>query len=96
VKWVCNRILRDNDATFAQYRTLLSPIQWSLLTAIAREDGTGSLSGASFLNKYRLSASGARRALTALLEKEMIFSQATRESVIYHVYNRFLTRWLQE
>jgi AAA+ ATPase superfamily predicted ATPase len=96
VKWVCNRILRDNDATFAQYRTLLSPIQWSLLTAIAREDGTGSLSGASFLNKYHLSASGARRALTALLEKEMIFPQATRESVIYHVYNRFLTRWLQE
>ena len=96
VKWVCNRIIRENDTTFAQYRTLLSPVQWSLLTAIAREDGTSSLSSASFLNKYCLSASGAQRALTALLEKEMIFPQVTRDSLTYHVYNRFLTRWLQE
>lgn len=96
VKLICSHILRSNDMIFAQYRTLLSPVQWSLLSAIAREDGASSLLNAAFLHKYQLTVSGTQRALVALLDKEMIFAQATREKVTYHVYNRFLTRWLQE
>jgi len=96
VKMVCNNILRSNDITFAQYRTLLSPVQWSLLSAIACEDGVSSLLNSTFLHKYRINTSSIQRAVKALLDKEMIFSEVTRETTIYHVYNRFLTKWLQE
>ena len=95
VKLVCKEILDEQEAIFMQYRNLLSPIQWSLLKAIAKEQKASSLSSSTFLTRYELTLSGSQRALKALLDKEMIYAETTAETTYYQVYNCFLGRWLE-
>ena len=44
VKQVCSNLLLSQQATYVQYRQLLSPVQWQLLIAIAKEGKCISLS----------------------------------------------------
>jgi hypothetical protein len=78
-----------------QYRSLLSPIQWQLLVAIAKESCVTEPQAQRFLQKYNIgAASSAKKALDALLDKEMVFSIESTEKTAYRVYNVFLMRWL--
>ncbi|MDR2233394.1 MAG: hypothetical protein LBE56_09765 [Tannerella sp.] len=79
-----------------QYRSLLSPIQWKTLIAIAKEELVMEPQAKEFLQKYHIgAASSARKALDALIDKEMIVSVETSGKTAYRVYNDFLMRWLQ-
>jgi hypothetical protein len=79
-----------------QYRSLLSPIQWQLLLAIAKEGLITEPQSQNFLQKHKIgAASSAQKALKALLDKEMIYPIETTEKTIYRVYNVFLMRWLE-
>jgi len=79
-----------------QYRSLLSPIQWQLLVAIAREGLVFEPQAQGFLQKYKIgAASSAKKALQALLDKEMIFTIESTQKTAYRIYNVFLMRWLQ-
>ena len=79
-----------------QYRSLLSPIQWQLLVAIAKEGLVFEPQAQVFLQKHKIgAASSAKKALNALLEKEMIFTIESPEKVAYRIYNVFLLRWLK-
>ena len=96
VKQVCDEQLIMQQANFMQYRNLLSPVQWQLLIAIAKEGLLTEPQSQSFLQKHKIGAvSSARKALKALLDKEMIFSVETTEKTTYRVYNVFLMRWLE-
>ncbi|MDR2585065.1 MAG: ATP-binding protein [Prevotellaceae bacterium] len=96
VKQVCEEQLFLQQITFMQYRRLLSPIQWQLLLAIAKEEFVIEPQAHGFLHKNKVgAASSAQKALSALLDKEMIFSIETTEKTAYRVYNVFLMRWLQ-
>jgi len=95
VKLACKEILDEQETVFLQYRNLLSPIQWNLLKAIAKEQKASSLSSSAFLARYDLTLSGTQRALKALLDKEMIYSETTKETTYYQVYDCFLSRWLE-
>jgi len=95
VKQVCNEQLNLQQINYIQYRSLLSPIQWQLLIAIAKEGGITEPQSQRFLQKYKIgAASSAKKALDALLEKEMVFSVESMEKTTYRVYNVFLMRWL--
>jgi hypothetical protein len=95
VKQVCDEQLHIQQVNFMQYRSLLSPIQWQLLVAIAKEGTVTEPQAQRFLQKYNIgAASSAKKALDALLDKEMIFSIESIEKTTYRVYNIFLMRWL--
>ena len=96
VKRVCDAQLNLQQVTNIQYRSLLSPIQWKLLVAIAKEGFVSEPQAQNFLKKHKIgAASSAQKALKALLDKEMIFSIDTPEKTVYRVYNVFLMRWLE-
>jgi len=95
VKHVCDEQLNLQQINYMQYRSLLSPIQWLLLIAIAKEGWVAEPQAQRFLQKYNIgAASSAKKALEALLDKEMVISVETKEKTIYRVYNVFLMRWL--
>jgi hypothetical protein len=95
VKQVCDEQLNIQQVNFMQYRSLLSPIQWQLLVAIAKEGCVTEPQSQRFLQKSNIgAASSAKKALDALLDKEMVFSIESTEKTAYRVYNVFLMRWL--
>ena len=95
VKRVCDEQLNLQQINYMQYRSLLSPIQWQLLIAIAKEGWVTEPQAQKFLQKYNIgAASSAKKALNALLDKEMIISVESEEKTAYRVYNVFLMRWL--
>jgi len=96
VKETCDELLLLQQTTYMQYRNLLSPIQWQLLVAIAKEELVTEPQAKDFLQKHKIGASSsARKALNALLEKEMVYSIETTGKTAYRVYNVFLMRWLE-
>jgi len=96
VKNICDSFLGSQQAMYIQYRRLLSPVQWQLLIAIAKEGSVSQPQSKYFLEKYNIGTpSNSKRALDALLTKEMIYQEDDLESSRYQVYDVFLSRWLE-
>ena len=95
VKDYCKTILDEQEDVFFQYRNLLTPAQWSLLTAIAKDDKLYQPSAKKFLSKHDLSTSGVQRALPALFDKELVYLEQDAKGSYYRVYDCFLARWLE-
>ena len=96
VKQLCDEQLTVNQTTYMQFRSLLSPIQWQLLVAIAKEGLLTEPQAKKFLHKYKIgAASSVKKALNALIDKEMVYSIETKGKTAYRVYNVFLMRWLE-
>jgi AAA+ ATPase superfamily predicted ATPase len=92
MKEVLLSILKENEALYYNYRNLLTDTQWNLLKAIAKEDEVEMPTGKDFIKKYKLSAaSSVKTALTALIEKQMVYEEKGK----YFVYDIFLARWLE-
>jgi len=95
VKRVCDEQLAIQQINFMQYRDLLSALQWRLLIAIAKEGYVSEIQSQTFLQKYKIgAASSAKKALDALVEKEMVCRIESLEKTQFRVYNVFLLRWL--
>ena len=76
---------------------MLTPNQWALLKAIAREEKMHQPNSKLISQKYSLGPSSViQRGLEALLTKEMIYSVPTQKGIYYCVYDCFLARWLQQ
>jgi len=96
VKQTCDEQLTMQHTTYMQYRSLLSPIQWKLLIALAQKGLITEPQAKDFLQKYKIgAASSVRKALDALLDKEMVYSVETTGKTAYRVYNVFLMHWLE-
>lgn len=93
---VCSNLLASQKSSYIQYRKLLSPVQWQLLIAIAKEEKVYQPQSGTFLQKYKIGTpANSKRALDALLEKEMIYREDDIYISWYQVYDVFLSRWLQ-
>lgn len=96
VKITCSAILEAEQSNFFQYRNLLTPFQWTLLIAVAKEEKLLQPQSKQFLQKYKLgAASTVKKAIDSLISKEMIFLHTDRTESYYRVYDVFLLRWLQ-
>jgi hypothetical protein len=96
VKKVCEEQLTMQQTTFIQYRDLLGPVQWKMLIALAHEGVVAEPQAKDFLLKHKIgAASSAKKALSALVDKEMVCTIETPEKTSYRVYNVFLMRWLE-
>jgi hypothetical protein len=96
VKAVCSEILDEQEKTFLQYRHLLTSNQWQLLMAVAKEGKVYKPQSGEFLSNHSLGTpAGSKRALDALLDKEMIYEESDSSGRYYSVYDLFLSRWLE-
>lgn len=95
VKHCCINLLDINEPYFLQYRNLLSDAQWAFMVALAKEEEVEQPYASQFLKKHDIgSAAGARRNLQSLLEKDLIYSETTKERTYYAIADVFLMRWL--
>ena len=92
----CSELLTEQEANFFQYRNLLTPTQWQVLEAIAKEDKLYQPNSRQFISQYRLGTpSNVKRSLDALMSKEMIYQEPDSNGSFYRVYDCFLARWLE-
>ena len=85
-------ILKDKSSQYEMIMTFLTDNQRNLLKAIARDNCVAQLQANDFLRKHELpSASSIKKALTALLDKDIVYQTARG----YIVYDRFLDLWLK-
>lgn len=91
------RILAANRDRFLELQRLLTPAQWRLLIAIAKEETVAHPTSTSFIQKYRLGSGAAvSKNVKSLVEKELLLSEYGDEGVQYSVYNVFLSRYLEK
>jgi len=96
VQEISLQILNEQEVVFFQYRSLLTPAQWQLLRAIAKEDKVYQPTAKDFISRHKLGTpSNVQRSLDALLTKEMVYRDEQKEGICYVVYDCFLSRWLQ-
>jgi uncharacterized protein len=89
---IFERVMTSNEPLFANYRNLIPTHQYSLLQAIAVENGIDKPTSGEFIQKYRLTtASSVATSLKALSDKEMIVMVGNR----WQVYDVFFSRWLE-
>lgn len=89
------QILQEQEMIFFQYRSLLTTFQWQLLVAIAKEDKIEQPYANEFISKHKFTATSVKRALSALLEKGMLFYHSNTEKPYYEVQDKFLKLWLR-
>ncbi len=93
---ILNSILKEQEIVFYQYRNLLTEAQWNLVRAVAKEDGASRVYSSGFIHTHGLgNGSSVKRSLEALLDKEMLYEKFESDSKEYHVYDCFLSRWLE-
>jgi hypothetical protein len=95
-KSICGEILEEQEKTFLQYRNLLTSNQWQVLMAVAKEGKVYRPQSGEFLARYSLGTpASVKRAIDALLAKEMIYEERDSDGTFYSVYDLFLSRWLE-
>ena len=95
VYYACDRLLKEQESVFFQYRNLLTTQQWNLMIAIAKEDKVTQPTSFEFVSRYELgNASSVRRSLLSLIDKEMVIEISTHNEHYYMVYDCFLSRWM--
>jgi hypothetical protein len=96
VRKICNELINEHEQLFYQYRNLLTPIQWNLLKAIAKEGKVYQPNSRRFIEKHRIGIpANTQRAIESLLNKEMIFKGNDINGSFYSVYDLFLSRWME-
>jgi AAA+ ATPase superfamily predicted ATPase len=92
----CGRILQENESNYFIYRNLLSPVQWLMLKAIAKEEKVYHPTAKQFLMQHKIGTpANVQRALDALLSKEVVFAAHDEKGRYYQVFDCFLSRWLE-
>lgn len=88
--------LASNLDRFLECQRLITPGQWKLMKAIAKEGEVRHPTAADFIQKYKLSTGPAiLKNLKSLIDKELILADIDGSGVVYCVYNVFLSRYLE-
>lgn len=85
-------ILLENENYYYGFRNLLTKQQYSILKAIAKEEGVKQPSAQSFIRKYNLgTTSTINSAIKSLIKKDLIFMENEK----YQVYDVFFSLWFK-
>jgi len=97
VRQICRSFIFEQEPLFFQYRNLLTPIQWNLLKAVAKEEKVYQPNSKDFIEKHKLGIpANIQRAMESLLNKEMIYKGNDSTGAYYTVYDVFLSRWMEK
>ena len=90
-------LLKEQETIFYSYRNMLTPSQWNLLKAIAKEEKVFHPSAKDFIKTYNLGTSaGVLRSLQSLLNVELIYIEFNDKGEQYYsVYDIFFRRWIE-
>lgn len=87
------QILDERHYIYSNLENLLTKVQYSLLTAIAKNKGVDQPNSKLFIQTYHLGTpSTVNTALKILIAKEIVY----KENTTYQVYDVFLSKWLQK
>ena len=85
-------ILDENEVVYYNYKKLLTSLQFRFLEAVAKEGSVSKPTSKDFIGKYRLGTpSSVKTALTALINKEMVYQDENK----IKVYDVFFAKWLE-
>ena len=91
VEVLFDSVIKSNEVTFQTFLRIITPVQGSILKAIAKEGCVKEVQGQTFRVKYHLSAaSSIKSAVGAMVEKEFLLDTPDG----YEVYDRFFAIWL--
>jgi uncharacterized protein len=97
VRQICRSFIFEQEPLFFQYRNLLTPIQWNLLKAVAKEEKVYQPNSKDFIEKHKLGIpANIQRAIESLLNKEMLYKGNDSTGAYYTVYDVFLSRWMEK
>lgn len=89
-------ILAANRDRFLEIQRLITPAQWKLMKAIAKDEVVRHPTSSDFIRRHRLSSGPAvLKNLRTLADKELVLTDASEEDVSYSIYNVFLSRYLE-
>lgn len=90
------RLLNEFEPVYHNFKALLSPYQWRVLRAIAREEKLYMPNAASFLYRHKLGAAASvKRAIESLIEQDMVSVVQDEERRYFRLNDVFLMRWFQ-
>jgi len=93
---ICRQLIREHEQIFFQYRNLLTPIQWNMMKAVAKEGKVYQPNSKGFIEKHKIGIpANIQRAIESLLNKEMIYKGNDERGTFYSVYDLFLSRWME-
>lgn len=90
------RLLKEQEFVFYAYRDMLTPSQWNLMKAIARDGVVRMPTSRDFLSRHGLGTSATvLQSLKTLQKKELVFRDLDREGNPYYgVYDVLFNRWI--
>jgi uncharacterized protein len=92
VELMYRQVVAENEPIYASYINLITPLQFRLLKALAK-DGGGGITSKDYLNRHKLgAASSVNTALKSLLEKDFIYFEDEK----YFLIDRFFQGWLAQ
>jgi uncharacterized protein len=85
------QIVEENESIYANYLNLITPMQFRLLKALSRDNGSEMITSKEFLNSNNLgAASSVKTAAKSLVDKDFIFIENDK----YFLIDKFLKGWL--
>lgn len=95
VRLVKETILREKDEIYYTIRRLVTPGQWKVIEAFAKEGEIESPYGKYFMKKYGFTNSSIiRRAVQTCLENNIFYNVHNNERSYYEIDDIFLRRWI--
>lgn len=92
-----SKIIKENELFFYNYRSMLSPQQWKLAKAVAKQSKVTEPTSKKFISEHNLgSPATVLRSLEALLKKEILYKEYDKLGKEYYsIYDIFFQRWLE-
>ncbi len=95
IRLVKETILREKDEIYYTIRRLVTPGQWRVIEAFAKEGEIEAPYGKYFMKKYGFTNSSIiRRAVQTCLENNIFYNVYNNEKSYYEIDDIFLRRWI--
>lgn len=91
------KLIKEQEFVFFNYREMLTKPQWSLLKAIAAEGMVYQPTSSAFLTTYKLgNPATVRRSLTSLEKMELVYHETDHTgNRFYGIYDLLFRRWIR-
>lgn len=91
IQLMYKQVIEENEAVFANYIHLITPSQFRLLKALAKDSGDSGITSKGYLLKHNLgAASSVNTALKSLIDKDFIYPVNNK----YELNDKFFKGWL--
>ncbi len=95
INTVLNNILSEFEDSYYTFREMITPIQWKLLKAIAREGKVSHIYSKQFMKRHNFyNASSLKKSLGSLIKDQLIYKSTNQGVAQYEIQDVFFSKWL--